>query len=185
LIVGLGNPGPKYDATRHNVGWWAADHLVHSWRLGSFRSTGAALVVEGSVEDEALVVLKPTTYMNRSGQALRPFLGREGFDVSRDLMVLMDDATRDAGQARLRGRGSSGGHNGLRSIEAALGTREFARLRLGVGRPPPGEDLVQWVLSPMGAEDEDKVLAVIREVPAVLRTWMREGLEPAMNEINR
>lgn len=183
--MGLGNPGPKYDSTRHNVGWWAVDHVVHTWKLGPFRSTRAALVVEGSVEGEEVIVLKPTTYMNRSGQALRPFLGREGFDVSRDLVVLVDDATRDAGQSRLRGKGSSGGHNGLRSIEAALGTRDFARLRLGVGRPPPGADLVEWVLSPMGSEDEDKVLAVIREVPTVLRTWMREGLEPAMNEINR
>lgn len=185
IVMGLGNPGSEYDATRHNVGWWAVDRLAHDWGFGAFRREGPALANGGVIEGEEVLLLKPLTYMNRSGMALRPFVGREGFAVSRDLMVVVDDATREVGQVRLRPSGSAGGHNGLRSIEAFLGHREYARLRIGVGRPPEGEDLVEWVLSPMGDEDEDRVLALLGEFPGVLRTWIREGLEPAMNEINR
>jgi peptidyl-tRNA hydrolase, PTH1 family len=185
LILGLGNPGRQYDDTRHNVGWWAVDRLAHDWGFGSFMSEGAALSTQGVVEGEEVFLLKPTTYMNRSGAALRPFLGREGFAASGDLMVVVDDATRDVGGVRLRRGGSAGGHNGLRSIEAVLGHKDFARLRIGVGRPPGGEDLVEWVLSSMSAEEEDQVLAVVAEIPDALRVWVREGIEPAMNLINR
>jgi peptidyl-tRNA hydrolase, PTH1 family len=185
IVMGLGNPGPEYDATRHNVGWWAVDRLAHDWRLGSFRREGPALATGGVVEEEEVLLLKPLTYMNRSGAALRPFLGREGFAVSGDLMVVVDDATREVGRVRLRPGGSAGGHKGLKSIEAALGHTDYPRLRIGVGRPPHGADLVEWVLSPMDEQDEDEVLAILAEVPEALRTWIREGVEPAMNRINR
>ncbi len=185
LVLGLGNPGARYDDTRHNVGWWAADRLAHDWGLGSFEQMGLALQTGGTVEDEEVVLIKPMTYMNRSGAALRPWLGREGFAVSEDLMVLVDDATRDTGRVRMRPGGSSGGHNGLRSIEAELGHGDFARLRIGVGRPPEGETLVEWVLSSMDADEEDRVLDVLEDVPEALRVWVRDGVEPAMNMINR
>lgn len=183
--MGLGNPGPRYDATRHNVGWWAADRLAHDWGFGAFRREGPALATGGSIEGEEVLLLKPVTYMNRSGAALGPHLARTELVASRDLMVLVDDATRDVGGARLRAGGSAGGHNGLRSIESTLGASDYPRLRIGVGRPPNGADMVDWVLSPMGAEDEDRVLALLQEIPDALRTWIREGMEPAMNSINR
>ncbi len=185
LLLGLGNPGPKYDATRHNVGWWALDRLAYDWKFDSFRKTASGLVSEGVVAGEDVVLVKPTTYMNRSGAALRPHLGREGFAVSRDLMVIVDDATREAGRLRLRPSGSAGGHNGLKSVESVLRHEEYPRLRIGVGRPPEGGDLVSWVLSPMDAEDEDQVLAVLAELSPGLETWMRDGLEAAMNQLNR
>lgn len=185
LVMGLGNPGSEYDETRHNVGWWALDRLAHDWGLGSFTREGAALATGGAVERDEVVLLKPVTYMNRSGIALRPFLGREGFAVSRDLLVVVDDATREAGRVRLRPGGSAGGHKGLKSVEAVVGHTDYARLRIGVGRPPEGADLVQWVLSPMDASDEDQVLALLGEIPETLRIWIREGVEPAMNHINR
>lgn len=185
IVLGLGNPGPEYDQTRHNVGWWALDRLAHDWGLGPFRREGAALGASGMVEEEEVHLLKPLTYMNRSGLALRPFLGREGFAVSRDLMVVVDDATRDVGRIRLRPGGSAGGHNGLKSVEAVVGHRDYPRLRIGVGRPPAGGDLVEWVLSPMEADEEDEVLAVLKEVPDALAVWIGEGVEEAMNRINR
>jgi peptidyl-tRNA hydrolase, PTH1 family len=185
LVVGLGNPGPRYDATRHNVGWWAADRLAYDWDLGAFRQEGPALVTGGTVEGEEVILLKPTAYMNRSGAALRPWLGREGFHVSTDLMVLVDDATLDAGRIRLRPRGSAGGHNGLKSIQAVLGHGEYPRLRIGVGRPTPGADLVDWVLSAMQGEDEKRVLDLLPEVTEAVRIWIAQGIEPAMNRINR
>ncbi len=185
IVMGLGNPGPRYDDTRHNVGWWALDRMAHDWEFGPFEQEGPALVTGGVVASQEVLLVKPTTYMNRSGMALRPHLGREGFSVSRDLMVVLDDATRPAGRVRLRPGGSAGGHNGLKSIEALLGHRDYPRLRIGVGRPPPDADLVSWVLSPMAAEDEDRVLGVLAELPGALELWMDEGMESAMNRINR
>lgn len=184
LIVGLGNPGPRYDATRHNVGWWAADRLVDEWGLGSFLSEGAALVARGSVASRPIVILKPTTYMNRSGEALAAFLSGRGIVPSRDLMVLVDDATRPPGSLRLRRSGGAGGHNGLKSLEALLG-RDYPRLRIGVGRAPPGTDLAAWVLDAMPPDDEDRVLQAVDSIPDGLRVWLTDGLDPAMNRLNR
>jgi peptidyl-tRNA hydrolase, PTH1 family len=185
LILGLGNPGPRYDATRHNVGWWTADRLAYDWGFGAFQQEGPALVAGGVVEEEEVILLKPTTYMNRSGVALRPFLGREGFHTSSDLLVLVDDATLDVGRVRLRPRGSAGGHNGLKSVQSVLGHADYPRLRIGVGRPPQGADLVDWVLSTMQDEDEERVLELLPELTEAIRVWVAEGIEPAMNRINR
>jgi peptidyl-tRNA hydrolase, PTH1 family len=184
VIMGLGNPGSKYDDTRHNVGWWAVDRLAHEWSAGPFREVGPALHCSAMVAGEEVVLVKPLTYMNRSAAALHPFLGLEGFDPVRDLLVIVDDATRDAGRLRLRADGSSGGHNGLRSIEGLVG-REFPRLRIGVGRPPSGGDLVGWVLSPMSDEDEDQVLALLSELPDLVVHWIEDGVQETMNRFNR
>ena len=183
-MAGLGNPGPRYDETRHNVGWWAVDRLAYDWGFGSFRKEGPALVSSGSVRGEALVLVKPTTYMNRSGGALAGLLEPD-LDPSRDLLVVVDDAALEVGRARLRPSGSAGGHNGLRSVTAALGTQDFARLRIGVGTPPPGEDMVEWVLSPMPPEDEDVVVGLLPELAPGVEVWVAEGAVAAMNRLNR
>jgi peptidyl-tRNA hydrolase, PTH1 family len=185
VVAGLGNPGGRYDSTRHNVGWWMADRLAHDFGLGPFREEGPALTCGGVVEGHDLVVMKPITYMNRSGAALRSLAGREGFDVSKDLLVVVDDATRDVGQVRFRPDGSPGGHNGLGSVEVALGTRDYARLRIGVGRAPEGVELAEWVLSPMPAEDEAEVLDLLPELVDGVRLWLGEGIRAAMNRFNR
>lgn len=184
VIVGLGNPGPRYDATRHNVGWWAADRLVDEWGLGSFESEGAALVSRGSVASRPVAVVKPTTYMNRSGAALVSLLSTARIEPSRDIMVLVDDATRPPGSLRLRRSGGAGGHNGLKSLEALLG-REYPRLRIGVGRAPPGTDLAAWVLDHMPPDDEDLVLEAVSLIPEGLRVWLTDGVDRAMNRLNR
>ena len=185
VIVGLGNPGPEYDATRHNVGWWAADRCAYDWELGPFRREGRALQTEGTVAGMEVTVLKPLTYMNRSGQALRFLHEVEGFDCARDLLVVVDDAALEVGRVRFRPRGSPGGHNGLRSVSGALGTDEYPRLRIGVGTKPEGADLSDWVLSPMPVEDEDVVVGLLPELTRAVEVWLAEGTEAAMGRFNR
>lgn len=185
VVVGLGNPGPEYDATRHNVGWWVLDRLAYDWRLGSFRRHGRALCVGGTAAGHAVKLMKPLTYVNRSGDALRPLLGDEAFEPSRDLLVVVDDAALDVGRVRLRPRGSPGGHNGLKSISAALGSDEYSRLRLGVGIKPEDTDLADWVLSPMPEQDEDVVVGLLPGLTEAVEVWLTEGAEAAMNRYNR
>lgn len=185
IVVGLGNPGSEYDATRHNVGWWLADRLVHDWSLPAFQRQGPAWVTRGAVGDEEVQVVKPRTFMNRSGAAVAWIRADESVDASTDLLVLVDDATRDVGQVRFRPGGGAGGHNGLRSVEAALGHNAYARLRIGVGRAPEGQDLADWVLSPMPDEDEETVIDLLPELTRAVEVWMEDGVEVAMNRFNR
>ena len=184
LICGLGNPGPEYDATRHNVGWWLVDHLSSEWGLGPFRRSGPALVAGGAVGGHDVVLVKPLTFMNRSGAALAPVRTDQTFDIETDLMVAVDDVALDVGRLRLRPSGSSGGHNGLTSIAAALGTQAYPRLRIGVGSPPEGAVLVSWVLSPFEEEDERTVVELLPELAAAVREWMDEGIEAALSRYN-
>ena len=185
VVAGLGNPGPEYDATRHNVGWWLVDRLSSDWGLGPFRRSGPALVASGSVAGEAVLLLKPLTYMNRSGAALAPLGHDPDVDISRDLLVVVDDVALDVGRVRFRPSGSPGGHNGLKSVEAALGTQEYARLRVGVGSAPPGVDLAAWVLSEFEPDDEDTVLELLPELAEAVEVWVIEGIEAVMSRYNR
>lgn len=183
--MGLGNPGPEYDRTRHNVGWWVADRTAYDGSFDPFRREGNALVSEGSVAGRPVRLLKPLTYMNRSGHALAAMSDLRPFDPSAHLLVVVDDATREVGRVRLRPGGSAGGHRGLLSVEQALGSRDFPRLRVGVGRAPEGADLSDWVLSPMEDEDEEVVVGLLPELSEAVRLWVEEGLEAAMNRYNR
>ena len=185
VIVGLGNPGPEYDATRHNVGWWVVDRLAYDWGFGPFEKKGRSLQVDGMVGDAQALLMKPTTFMNKSGAALVVLATIPEFDVSQDLLVVSDDAALDLGRVRFRPRGGSGGHNGLKSVSGALGTEEYGRLRVGVGQVQEGEDLSDWVLSPMGSEDEDVVVALLPELSKAVEVWMKDGMEEAMDQFNR
>jgi len=185
VIFGLGNPGPEYERTRHNVGWWLADQLAAEWGIGPFRRVGRSRVAAGRVDEIGVRIVEPLTYMNRSGTALVPWLGEPGFEPSRDLLVLVDDVALEPGRFRFRARGSAGGHNGLKSIEAALRSREYARLRIGVGASPPSVDLADWVLSPPLPDEEERILALFPELVDGVRVWLMEGIEAAMNRFNR
>ena len=185
FVVGLGNPGPEYDATRHNVGWWVVDRLAYDWDFGPFRRDGKAWVSEGSVGNVEVRLVKPATYMNRSGLAMRPLRASDSFDAPQDLLVVVDDAALDVGRVRFRPEGGAGGHNGLKSISGALQSNEYARLRIGVGRKPEGVDLSDWVLSAMPAEDEEQVVALLPELSEAVEVWVGEGIEAAMNRFNR
>jgi PTH1 family peptidyl-tRNA hydrolase len=185
IVAGLGNPGPEYDQTRHNVGWWTVDRLAYDWGIGPFTREPKALVASGKVHGRSVVLVKPTAFMNRSGPALVPFLVAPDIVPERDLLVVVDDAALDVGRVRLRPSGSPGGHNGLASVTQALGTEQFSRLRIGVGKPPAGESLVEWVLSAMPDEDEDVVVSLLPTLTQGVEVWMEEGAEAAMNRINR
>jgi len=176
-VVGLGNPGPEYAATRHNVGYWLADALVARWGFPPFRRGERARVSEGVVDGVTIRLLKPTTYMNRSGAALASLRADLSFNPATDLLVLVDDFQLPCGTFRLRAEGSSGGHNGLKSIEGALQSREYARLRIGVGPlPEDAGDWADYVLAPFTPEQVAQVEALMPQLIDTVDRWVREGI---------
>lgn len=183
-VVCLGNPGPEYSATRHNVGWWLADRLAERYDLGRFRQQGAAGVARGRLETIPLQVVKPYTYMNRSGRVLEGVSGKEDFDLVEDLLVVVDEVALEPGRSRFRPGGSAGGHNGLKSVQAALGTTEYARLRIGVGSPPAGGDMAAWVLAVPPRSERQLILETLDALVECVAIWAIEGIEAAMNRCN-
>ena len=187
VIVGLGNPGKEYERTRHNVGWWVLDHLADVWHLEGWRRDGEARVVSGNVGGISVRLVKPQTYMNLSGAVLKPYLRRTGWSAQHDLLVILDEAALPLGTVRFRARGSSAGHNGLKSIEGALGHQEYARLRIGIA-PPPGRrrgDLADYVLSPFGKADAATITEQLPMLTEAIESWLREGIEVTMSRFNR
>lgn len=185
VVVGLGNPGPEYDETRHNVGWWVVDRFAYDHDFEPFARRGKRIETRRDVGGRTMLLVKPRTFMNRSGLALTTLWRMEGFAVEDDLLVVTDDANLDVGRIRFRPGGGAGGHNGLKSITAVLGTRAFARLRIGVGIVPPGIDLSDWVLSAMPEEDEDLIVEMLPVLSEAVAVWANEGVEVAMNRFNR
>jgi PTH1 family peptidyl-tRNA hydrolase len=188
VILGLGNPGEEYEQTRHNVGWWLVDHLADVWRFDSWRKDGNARVANGTMGRHRVRLVKPQTYMNLSGAALRPYLGRESWAAANDLLVVVDDAAIPVGTYRLRADGSAGGHNGLKSVEGALGSQEYSRLRIGVG-PPAGRQLrgglTDYVLDRLGKAEAAEIREMMPRLTDATEAWLAEGIEVAMNRFNR
>lgn len=171
----MGNPGPEYAATRHNAGFWLADALAERWRFPPFRRGERARVTEGPVHDRQVQLLKPTTYMNRSGAALASLRADPSFDFTRDLLILVDEFALPAGTFRLRASGSPGGHNGLKSIEGALQSQQYARLRIGVGPLPEGTgDWSDYVLAPFDADQRERLEALRPSLEEAVERWVRE-----------
>jgi PTH1 family peptidyl-tRNA hydrolase len=188
VIVGLGNPGRAYARTRHNVGWWVVDRLADVWHFDGWRKDGSSVIASGRVDAIPVRLVKPQTYMNLSGAALIPYLRRPTFSAATDLFVIVDDVALPVGRYRLRARGSHGGHNGLRSIEQEMGSREYARLRIGVAPEDPERsvgDLADFVLSDFGTTERETVVALMPTFVAATETWLREGIDRAMNAHNR
>ena len=188
LIVGMGNPGKAYADTRHNVGWWVIDHLAGVWRSDGWRKDQASQVSDGRVGGQRVRLAKPQTYMNLSGGILRPYLRRESWSAAKDLLVIVDDVALPVGRFRLRAQGSAGGHNGLKSIEAAVGSRDYARLRVGVG-PGTGRErrggLSDYVLDRVGKGERKEIEALYPDLVGVAETWLSEGVDAAMRAYNQ
>ena len=188
VIMGLGNPGPDYERTRHNVGWWVVDHLADVWRFEGWKRDGQTRVSSGIVGGTRVRLVKPQTYMNLSGGVLTPYKRRENWSYMRDLLVVSDEVALPVGSFRVRAGGSAGGHNGLKSIEGALGSQEYARLRVGVGPEDPAHrrgDLSDYVLSAFGKRDEKLVRENFDTLTQLVETWLVEGPQVAMNKFNR
>lgn len=182
VIVGLGNPGPRYAATRHNVGFGVAEELAS--RLGFRLDQDLCGALAGPVGD--LLVVKPQTFMNRSGHTVRCLADRFGLAAA-DFLIVYDDIALPLGALRLRGKGSPGGHRGLESVLENLGADEVPRLRLGVAGPqgpPPGETLSDYVLGPFASEEKDEVVTMIGRAASACLAWQAEGLEKAMGQWN-
>lgn len=213
IVVGLGNPGGEYDKTRHNIGWLALDALADRLAATKFRRERSVDAAEATLEGEKIYLLKPQTYMNRSGQALASWLGwmgevREAVrerekspaadepapsrqDKADDaecvwpgLLVVADDVHLPLGKMRFRPTGSAGGHNGLSDIEKALGSRGYPRLRLGVGAPPERMDRADYVLSRFHAVETPVVLKVIATAADAVRDWILHGGNAVRNRYN-
>lgn len=187
VILGIGNPGREYEKTRHNVGWWVLDHLHDVWHFDGWRKDGEAMVSTGLVGPHKVRLLKPLTYVNLSGNVLRPYTRRPFWAPATDLMVIVDEVALPVGSIRLRAKGSAGGHNGLKSIERALGTQEYPRLRVGI-RPEDERrigNLADFVLAPFARDEREQVLALLPRITEAVEAWIREGIVAAMNVGNR
>jgi PTH1 family peptidyl-tRNA hydrolase len=184
VIVGLGNPGREYERTRHNVGWWVVDHLADVWHFDGWKKDGEARVAAGTVRGARVRLVKPQTYMNLSGAAIRQYAKRPFFAVANDLLVVVDEVAFPVGRYRFREKGSAGGHNGLKSIEHHLHTQEYGRLRIGVGPPEDrerGVPLSDFVLGDFGKAEAGDVRALLPELTDAIELWIAEGMKPVMN----
>ena len=185
LIVGLGNPGAEYDRTRHNVGFLVLDRLARRYAPGAVaRSRFHGATLDAIIDSAKALLLKPTTYMNRSGLAVGDAVRFFKLDPAEDLLVIVDDLALPCGSIRLRGEGSAGGHNGLADIEQKLGTASYARLRIGIDQPGriPQKD---YVLGRFTPDQLDRVESALDDAAEAAACWCTHGLSHAMNTFNR
>ena len=184
LVVGLGNPGPQYAKTRHNVGFMVADLLAE--RLGApfkVHKRSGAEIVTGRLGNRSVVVAKPRTFMNESGRHIGPLA--KFYSVSpADMIVIHDELDIDFGKIRLKLGGGEGGHNGLRSVANALGTKDFQRVRIGIGRPPGRKDPAAFVLEPFTAAERSELATICVLAADATEVLVEAGLEPAQNQVH-
>jgi len=184
LIVGLGNPGRQYEQTRHNVGFMVLDELASRLNIPCTKADWHAVYGKGASGREEVVLAKPLTYMNRSGESVSPML--QWFKIQpEDLIVVCDDIHLPIGQLRIRQRGSDGGHNGLKSVIHQTGSDLFARVRLGVGSPPPGFDQADYVLSRFSREERESLELMVKEAADAVELILNQGLPTTMNRYNQ
>ncbi|GAE36569.1 aminoacyl-tRNA hydrolase [Halalkalibacter akibai] len=183
LIVGLGNPGEKYAGTRHNVGFDCIDYCANEMNIDISQTKFKGIYGSGLVNGEKVYLLKPLTYMNLSGESVRPFMDYFNIDLE-DLVVIYDDMDLPAGKIRLRQKGSAGGHNGIKSLIQHLGTPEFNRIRIGVDRPKNGESIVNYVLGSYHPEELEDVKQSIVQSTKAVEAWTQKSFLEVMNEFN-
>ncbi len=183
LIVGLGNPGKQYEKTRHNAGFMAVDETARLLGIIMNQIKFKGMIGEGRVGSEKVILLKPLTYMNLSGESLIQVLQFYKPELDQ-ILVIYDDLDTQVGQIRLRMKGSAGGHNGIKSIIQHVGTEEFYRIRVGIGRPQQGEKVVDYVLEPFMKAEEGDIHTAVKKSAEAARTWIAEPFEQVMNKFN-
>ena len=184
LIVGLGNPGKRYERTRHNIGFLIVDYVAKQNEVAVKRKLCSALVGESSDDGERFLLVKPQAYMNRSGEPVKELL-RRFHATANDVVAVYDDLDLSFGRIRIRMKGSAGGHRGVLSIMEELAGASFYRVRIGIGRPPQGVDPVDYVLQPFNAEETAALGGVISRAAEAVMSLLREGSQPAMERFNR
>jgi len=184
LVVGLGNPGKKYERTRHNLGFSVVDHIACHNAVSVRKKLCDALVGEWPVDGEKILLVKPQTYMNHSGESVRALL-RKFHASTEDLVVVYDDLDLPFGRIRIRPKGSAGGHRGMISIMESLAQAPFFRVRVGIGRPPQGVDSTDYVLEPFGAQEKRGLGEVIARASEAVVVLLEKGGQRAMEQFNR
>lgn len=183
LIVGLGNPGMEYAATRHNIGFDMITYLSDKYNISLRSREGKAIVGKGIIEGKKVMLAQPQTFMNLSGESVRALMDYYKLDLE-DLVIIYDDISLPVGQVRIRPKGSAGGHNGIKSIIQHLGTQEFSRIKIGVGAKPEGGDLVKHVLGRFSKEEDSIIRDVFALAEKGLLAMLWDDVAAAMNEVN-
>lgn len=184
LIVGLGNPTKEYDGTRHNIGFMAIDALASEYNIAVDTLKHKALIGKGLIEGQKVILAKPVTYMNLSGEAVRAIADYYKI-LPEDIVIIFDDTTLDVGRIRIRKKGSAGGHNGIKNIIAHLGTTEFPRIKIGIGAKRPGQDLADYVLARFPKEEKEALRQVLEDVKKAVALMVWDDIEEAMNQYNK
>lgn len=184
IIVGLGNPDRKYDGTRHNIGFSAITALSDAYDIPLDFKKHKALCGRGYIEGQKVLLAMPYTYMNLSGESVRELVDYYKINSENELIIIYDDINLVPGKLRIRAKGSAGGHNGIKSIIAHLGSQNFMRIRIGVGEKPKGFDLADYVLARFDREDEPVIREALKNTIEACKVIMFDGIEAAMNRFN-
>lgn len=184
IIAGLGNPTDKYRGTRHNIGFDVIDLLADKYNISIDTYKYKAMCGKGSIGGEKVLLMKPQTFMNNSGEAVREALNYFKADAEEDLVIIYDDISLEEGRLRIRTKGSAGGHNGIKSIIAHTGTEKFKRIRVGIGEKPARMDLADYVLSRFSAQERKLVDDGIDRATDAIAIMIEKGIDKAMNEFN-
>lgn len=184
LIVGLGNPGRKYEHTRHNAGFDVMDAIAEKYNISISEKKHKALYGKGVIAGVKVVLAKPQTFMNLSGESVAELLHYYKLDPAAQMLVIFDDISLAPGNIRIRKKGSAGGHNGIKNIIAATGTQEFNRIKVGVGEKPKGWDLVDHVLGHFNADDRSQFECAVEDAVRAVEMILRDETDQAMNEFN-
>ena len=185
MIAGLGNPGKEYNNTRHNIGFAFIDALAQEYDINVMDVKLKALTGKGMIGGQKVLLVKPLTFMNLSGESIRPLADYYKVDPESELIVVSDDITLSPGGIRIRKKGSAGGHNGLKNIIGQLGTENFKRIRIGVGEKPKGYDLADYVLGHFSKEEQPLMQEGITKAKEALNLILAGNMDQAMNEYNR
>lgn len=185
VIAGLGNPRREYENTRHNVGFAVIDMLAEKYGIQVNELKHRGLIGKGVIAGERVLLVKPVTYMNLSGECIREVLQYYRIDGEKDLIVIHDDISLEQGMIRIRKKGSAGGHNGLKNIIAQLGSETFMRIKVGVGGKPEGYDLVDYVLGHFSKEERERMAQAQQDACSAVEAILTDGADEAMNRFNR
>lgn len=183
VIVGLGNPEPEYENTRHNMGFKAINKIANTYNIEMNRTKFNAIYGQGMIQDQKVILVKPQTYMNLSGQAVREFVNFYKID-SKNLLVLYDDIDIAKGIIKIRKKGGPGTHNGMKSVTQEIGTQEFPRIRIGIGAPTYKNDMINYVIGAIPEEDKKQLEQGIETASKAVEEIIKNGMDIAMNRYN-